>query len=64
MTTRGDFGLPFPEIPMKDTELEQWVDENPALANAVFPTLVVLGAVTMQACLIALISWFLYIHSF
>ena len=49
---------------MKDTELEQWVDENPALANAVFPTLVVLGAVTMQASLIALISWFLYIHSF
>jgi len=49
---------------MKDTELEQLVDENPALANAVFPTLVVLGAVTMQACLIALISWFLYIHSF
>jgi len=49
---------------MNDRELEAWVDENPGLANAVIPTCIVLGAVTLQACLIGLISWFLYIHSF
>jgi len=47
-----------------EKELEQWVKDNPAKANAIFPTCVVLGAVTMQAGLIALINWFLYIHSF
>tara|TARA_B100000073_G_C23634573_1_gene534047 strand:+ start:239 stop:388 length:150 start_codon:yes stop_codon:yes gene_type:complete len=49
---------------MNENELEEWVNEHPAKANAVFPTLVVLGAVTMQASLIFLIDWFLYIHSF
>lgn len=49
---------------MNEKELEDWVDKNPAIANAVVPTLIVLGAVTLQASMIALISWFLYIHSF
>jgi len=49
---------------MDDKKLDKWIKENPMKANAIFPSLVVLGAVTIQAFLIFLIDWFLYIHSF
>ena len=49
---------------MNEKELEEWIKSNPIKANAILPTGIVLGAVTMQAGLIALINWMLYIHSF
>ena len=49
---------------MNEIELEEWVNKNPGLANAVYPVCIVLGDLVLQAVSIALISWMLYIHSF
>ena len=49
---------------MTEVELEEWVNKNPALAHAVCPVCIVLGALVLQVASISLISWMLYIHSF
>lgn len=49
---------------MTEEELEDWVNKNPMLANAVYPACIVIGALILQAASISFISWMLYIHSF
>lgn len=49
---------------MNEEELEDWVNDNPMIANAVLPACIVLGALTLQVATILLIDWMLYIHSF
>ena len=48
---------------MTEEELEDWVNKNPMLRNAVYPACIVIGALILLA-LISFISWMLYIHSF
>ena len=49
---------------MTEEELQDWVNKNPMLANAVCPACIVIGALILQAASISFISWMLYIHSF
>ena len=44
---------------MNEKELEQWVIDNPILANAVLPTCVILAALTLMAGTIFFINWML-----
>jgi hypothetical protein len=43
---------------MNDKELEKWVRENPAKANAIYPTLMILGALFLQYTCIQIIDSF------
>ena len=49
---------------MTEKRLESWVIDNPILAHAVFPTCVVLGALTLMTGMIfLLIGCYISIHS-
>jgi hypothetical protein len=44
---------------MNDKELEKWVKDNPAKANAIYPTFLIAGALFLQFTCIQIIDSFI-----